>query len=420
MSDSPVAPPQDRSRLGWWLFVALLAVVATLIAYEFIGILVLAIFGYYATRPINDRLATAIDSDDVAAWATVLVVLIPLLLLVFYAGIQLALQAQQALGSIGVLPQDLLQALPVEQRTALQSAFRNPTRLLSNPQRILDVATMIGSVLGVISGVLLRISLAITLTYFLLANDKALADGFRRIFGGTDSTAYAYGVALDEDFESVWFGNFLFVLVMAVIATVTYWWTNLVAPSGLHIPMVLVLGFLTGVASLIPLVVGKVVYLPVIAALGLQASQAQGTPYLFVGIVLVVYFFVLDFLPQTFVQPYITGRQLDTVMMMFGYLLGPILFGWYGLFLLPMIFIVILEAIRIVVPNLVRGEPMTTEVEIGEAVGTTPRATRDAVPETDGSDDAEETVSDESEGANEDAVGESNDANEESVDESDD
>lgn len=68
---------------------------------------------------------------------------------------------------------------------------------------------------------------------------------------------------------------------------------------------------------------------------------------------------------------------------MFGYILGPILFGWYGFFLLPIVFIVLLEAIRIVLPELVHGEAMTPEVDMGESVGTDPQEDRDRVPDVD-------------------------------------
>ena len=43
MSDSRVELPRSRARLGWWLFVGLLAVVAAWIAISFVGILVLGI-----------------------------------------------------------------------------------------------------------------------------------------------------------------------------------------------------------------------------------------------------------------------------------------------------------------------------------------------------------------------------------------
>jgi predicted PurR-regulated permease PerM len=234
-----------------------------------------------------------------------------------------------------------------------------------------------------IFGALLLVGLALTLAYFLLENDHELEDGLRRLFGGRDTTAYAYTSAVDEDLESVFFGNFLFVLIMAVIATATYWATNLVTPEGLHVPMILVLGFLTGVMSLVPIVVGKIVYLPVVGLLALPAVSTEGYQLTIVGGVLVVYFLVLDILPQTFLQPYITGRQLDMIVMMFAYLLGPVLFGWYGFFLLPILFILMLETVRIVLPSLIHGEDVTPSVEMGDSVGTNPKSDLDEVPEGD-------------------------------------
>lgn len=65
---------------------------------------------------------------------------------------------------------------------------------------------------------------------------------------------------------------------------------------------------LTGAASLIPLVVGKIIYLPVVAYLGWQAFGSGSCSLAFVGGVLVTYLLVLDILPQMFIQPYITGR----------------------------------------------------------------------------------------------------------------
>jgi predicted PurR-regulated permease PerM len=137
--------------------------------------------------------------------------------------------------------------------------------------------------------------------------------------------------------------------------------------------MVLVLGFLTGVASLIPVVVGKVVYVPILAYLALQTVRTGAVSPAIVAGVAVAYFFLLDFLPQTFLQPYISGRDLDGMMLMFAYLLGPILFGWYGFFLLPIVLIAMLEAVRIVLPELLHGERLTHDVDMGESVGADPQ-----------------------------------------------
>src|SRR5699024_2000328 len=107
----------------------------------------------------------------------------------------------------------------------------------------------------------------------------------------------------------------------------------------------------------------------------------------FVGVALVVYFLVLDILPQTFLQPYITGRRLDMILLMFAYILGPTLFGWYGFFLLPIVFVVILEVIRIVLPELVRGDPLTPTVTLGKDIGSAPVVMEDDPPADDATDE---------------------------------
>lgn len=385
----------NRARIGWWLFILVLALAAAFIVHSFIGMVVLGVFGYYATRPICRRLARHIGSDGLAAAVTVLLVVVPIVLLVAYIGFQFVQQVRQAFdtgGSAAISRTFDFGALPAEQRETVTTLLQNPSQFISQPQQMAGTLLDMGAqVFGAIAGGLLLIGLALTLSYFLLQNDTQLADGVQEIVGGRDTVVYAYAKAVDEDLESVFFGNLLFVIAMAVLAMVAYWATNVLAPEGLHVPMIFVLGFLTGITSLIPIVVGKVIYVPVVVYLAVQAVEAGGTAFAFVGGALVVYFLVLDILPQTFLQPYITGRQLDAVLLMFGYLLGPILFGWYGFFLLPIIFIVMLEAIRIVLPELVRGDPLTPDVSVGDGIGATlvARETVDSPDEDDAETDDE-------------------------------
>jgi predicted PurR-regulated permease PerM len=386
MTETDSTHSLDRSRIGWWVFVLALTVVAGFITYSFVGMVVLGIFGYYATRPIDRRIETVVDSEGLSASLTVLVVLVPLVAVLFYAGFRIFTQARDTLGgatAFGAL-EDGLGILPEEGSSSLTALLENPGQLPADPQGTTQTILQTGmEAASALFGGLLLVGLALTLSYFLLENDHELEDGFRQLAGGRDTTAYAYAAAVDEDMESVFFGNFLFLLLMAVIATVIYGVTNLLAPEGLAVPMIFVLGFLTGVTSLIPVVVGKVIYLPVVALLAFQAVSDGGENLGFVAAALVAYFLVLDILPQTFLQPYITGRQLDVVVMMFAYLLGPVLFGWYGFFLLPILFILMLEVVRIVLPSLIHGEDVTPTVEMGDDVGTNPQSELDEVPEGD-------------------------------------
>ena len=379
-----------RARIGWWLFIVVLAIAAAYIAYSFVGMIVLGVFGYYATRPIYRRLDDHLDYDGLAAGLTLLLVIGPVFALALYAGFQVFQQVQQLFmadtGGFVELVRNYFGVGPLsnEQRRIAASILQNPRQAIDQPGQVLRTVLSVGRrIVSAVFGTLVLLALALTLSYFLLEHEDDLSDALVELFGGRDTAAYSFASMVDDDLESVFFGNLLFVLVMSVVAAVAYWGTNYFAPPELRIPMVLTLAFLTGVASLIPLVVGKVVYIPVVGYLALQAVRTGGNQLAFVGGALVAYFLLLDILPQTFVQPYITGRQLDMVMMLFAYLLGPILFGWYGFFLLPIVFIVMLEAIRVVLPELLHGERLTQGVSVGEGVGPTPRSARKDVSEPD-------------------------------------
>lgn len=381
----------DRARLGWWLFVLLLVIVAAYIARAFVGILVLGLFGYYATRPICVRFRRVVNSRSLGAMLTVITVLLPILVLATVVGIQLFTQLQQLFDgtSVASVVGQIagLDAVPEAQREQLIAFVRDPTSVMDPGGSLWANAGALLEVIQGFLGALLLVAIAVTLSYVLLANDGDLSAELIELFGGRDTTAYAYAIAVDADLESVFFGNLLFAVFMAVVATATYAATNVVAPAGLQIPMVFVLGFLTGIASLIPIVVGKIVYGPVVAYLGIQATQSGALP--FVGAVLVVYFVVLDIFPQTFVQPYLSGRQFNPVILLFAYLLGPVLFGWYGFFLLPILFVMMVEAVRIVLPELLHGESIRPDTAVTWDVGADPEvaaASRDSTGDPDEAD----------------------------------
>lgn len=360
----------DRNTVFWWLYIVALGGAALFVAYSFVSILVLGLFGYYATRPICTRFHRRIDSKSLAAGATVVVMLVPLLLVVLYLGLRAVQQVQQRFED-GMIPKLVSRAFGMDVENS------GLTQLLQNPPSVGAVTEILSGsgaqqtlqVLDALFGTVILLALAATLSYALLVYDDALSKAFAKLVDGRDETVLVYARAVDTDLESIFFGNLLFVVFMSILATVTYLLTNLVAPPGLSVPMVFTLGFLTGVTSLIPLVVSKVIYLPIVGFLALSAGQGSDANYLFVGGVLVAYFLVLDILPQSVLQPYISGRQLNPMLLLFAYILGPILFGWYGFFLMPIVFVLMLEAVRIVLPELLHGDPIVSEPELTEEVG---------------------------------------------------
>ena len=157
---------------------------------------------------------------------------------------------------------------------------------------------------------------------------------------------------------------------------------------------------LTGLATFIPLVVGKVVYVPTTAYLGWRAAQAGADLLVYPIAFLVIAFLLLDIIPQSIVRPYISGQTMHEGAVLFAYILGAALFGWYGLFLGPFLLVIVVQFANIVLGDLLHGNRFSPAPTATTGLGTDPTdAVVDAVDETpsDGADahaDREDTTTD--------------------------
>jgi predicted PurR-regulated permease PerM len=102
----------------------------------------------------------------------------------------------------------------------------------------------------------------------------------------------------------------------------------------------------------------KIVYVPVTILLAVEAAVTDPAT-LWVALVYgAVSLVIVDTIPDFLLRPYVSGRNLHTGTVMFAYIIGPALFGWYGLFLGPLLLVVGVHFVRIVLPELVSGDPL--------------------------------------------------------------
>ena len=391
MVDMDVLTGEGRNRAWWWLLVIILALSVTYIFYSFVGTFVLALFVYYAVRPLYDRVHAATDSDSIAATVTMAGAILPILGLLLYTGFVIVSSIGGATnGMQSIIPaiNGILQQyfgtgpIPQGQWQFITNLTQNPVESLrQNAGSLRDFLSQGAQILGIIANGLLHLSLALALAFFLLRDDDRIAKWFEHRMASKDSAGYAYVNAIDNDLETIFYGNLVFVGVMSVLAAIVYYGANFFGPQGANIPIPLVLAVLTGVASLVPIVVGKIVYVPVVGYLTLLALTNPNVGLVFPAAVLVVSFLVLDILPQMIIQPYITGRKIHVGLLMFSYIFGPMLFGWYGFFFLPMIVMVVIETVRFVLAELVHGDPITPKIRGAATLGTDTQSS--AAPDDD-------------------------------------
>ena len=344
-------------RTAWGVLGLVLFLIVGFVLYTYIGALMFAIFVYYATRPVYRRLDDYSEHPDVVVTATLLVITLPMLAVVGYAG----LVAVQELGQL--LPDQLRTMLqPYVDLTALRSPRQFLDRFARNPRAFLgpDAGGTIQQVLGplqtyatVVVSVLTQLFLVLIFAFYLLRDDQKLSSWFRRAFD-YDEEVLGFVEAVDDDLQTVFFGNLITILATGGIAIVTNYALDLLAPQGTGIGHPFLLGAVIGIATLVPIVGMKLVYVPYTLVLVGQAL-AGPAPLWFAGVYFAVTLVVVDTIPDFFVRSYVSAGDLNTGMVLFSYVLGTLVFGWWGLFFGPLVLVVFVHFARDVFPRLLSG-----------------------------------------------------------------
>jgi len=367
----------ERQRVAWWLVGLCLLLVVGRFALHFVGTFVFGLFIYYGARPIAERIEDAVGHRGAAATLTLLAIVVPGLALLGYVGLVAIRELTIALDA------ELLAALG--DRPSMPDAVR---QLIRDPMGYLTSLDNFGAIreqltaglrqLGVLTNGLVHLTLALSMSFFLLRDGDRIDAWFREEIGGDGSVPHAYVSAVDADLQTVYFGNVITVSLVTVLAVVVYNGYNAVVPSAVTIPFPTLLALLTGVATFVPLVVGKLVYVPVTGYLGWLASQDGAGLFWAPLSFLVVAFLFLDLLPQAVLRPIISGRSLHTGLVLFAYVLGAAYFGWYGLFLGPLLVVLAVQFLNVVVPELIHGDPLSPAPSAALGLGHDPEDGVDA------------------------------------------
>ncbi|MDB2225969.1 AI-2E family transporter [Halorubrum ezzemoulense] len=355
------------------------AVIFVLIQFQ--ATLIFTIFLYYASRPIyrkleNLSLPSRLQGHrvpyrcQVLAMVTIAIFLLPFLLLLTYTLILVVPEIQRLAGGdgpgaayISALQSAQGSGLPgplvgLEIGEILGLSPEEVVAILNDPavQTWIEqtVATLTGSV-GFIANAALHGFILLAGTYYMLTDGSRLGDWFLNNFDESGVVG-SYAVAVDDELSSILFGNILNAFVTGIIGILVFSGYNLVAPGAVNVPFAPLVGALTGAGSLIPVVGMKIVYLPVGAILAIAAvTSGQASAFGFVILFLVLAFVVVDTIPDFLIRPYVSGNRTHVGLLMFAYILGPIAFGFYGIFLGPILLVLFAEFFRTIASYVLTG-----------------------------------------------------------------
>jgi predicted PurR-regulated permease PerM len=350
-----------RRHPVWVLVGIALLVAVAYVVRAFIGTLVFGLFIYYSTRPVYNRIADRVGQPSVAAGISIFALALPALGLVSYALLIVFRELNDLTRSTALNPQDF------GLRPAVFERLTDPAVLFSTDLSQFVSTELVGSVLGSVTSAvetltivaigLINLFAMVALAFYLLRDDHRIAAWLLDTFGDQGTLFREYLTVVDQDLKDIFFGNILNAVFTGTIGVITYSLLNVVAPADLAIPAAALVGLLAGVASLIPVVGMKLIYIPVGGYMAVRSLTAAGTETLwFVVLFLVISLVIVDSIPDLVLRPYVSGRNVHVGALMLAYTLGPLLFGWYGLFLMPVLLVLVIQFARIVLPELLADE----------------------------------------------------------------
>lgn len=355
---------------------AVLLVGILYMALSFVGALALGVFIYYCTRPVYSFLTDNNVGKTISAITAQLTFILPTIILLAYTlqilSFEIRAFVSDAGGTIGntvqnqefigrILRQESLFGFDADNELGVPSQDNSieSVRSLINSidsqtvDSVLDLsADLVSNFISSISGLFFTIFIAFALSFYLQRDGDKIKRKLMNTFDH-DKDMYSYLNRLDSDLKVVFLGNIALALGTSVVGATSFYIITVLVPGGEILKYPGLIGFLCGIASLIPVVGMKLIYFPLTAVLIVTNIIRQPLPeaLLFPVVFFVVGAVIVDTIPDLIARPYLGSLSgISTGILLFSYILGPLAFGWYGLFLGPIIFVSAYEFIVIVLP----------------------------------------------------------------------
>jgi predicted PurR-regulated permease PerM len=314
-----------------------LATACVLVIWSFIATILWAIILAYASWPVYLRLRALLRGRNSAA-ALIMTVIIGCLVVLPVLYILVLVQTELVSAYKGLsaylahgppqLP-GILRRVPwlgSRAQDALQRFIATPAALAQQAGTyMLSWASRFGSVVGSVGRNLIKLALTLMTLFFFFRDGETIVTQARRVLRRFFTNRLdAYLVMAGRMTRAVVYGLLVTAVVQGAIAGIGYAVIGLTAP--------VLLGVLTGILSIVPLVGTAIVWVPV--AIWLMVSG-----HLIKGIILLGWGALLVHPPENVLRPLLISNatRVPFLLVMFGALGGLAAFGLIGLFVGPVV-----------------------------------------------------------------------------------
>jgi len=339
--------------LRYWQLIGLVSL--SLLIYmclHFLDAIIYGIFIYYVARPIYTILHKKFHHDTIGSFVALFAIILPIIIVILYtisiASVEFSSLLKQA-------------DISIEYLNTILYRYGTLARNLE-PHEIIDIIMENASLrdslfmpITMIVEIVIKLFIMLTIAFYLLKDGSRLRQWVVEVTFGKDcSLVNRFLNATDESLHMVFFGAIITAMVTAIDAIVVYSLLNQIAPPEMGIPYEVLMGILSGMATLIPGIGIKFVWVPLLGYLGFQGYMA-GTLVSSFWFLLLFFFVVnvvVDFTPDIVLRPYVSGKDVHKGMIMLAFIFGPLVFGIKGIFLGPIILIVVTEFMKVVLPEI--------------------------------------------------------------------
>lgn len=344
-----------RSAIGAGIVAVFLVIAYAL--FTFVAVAVFAVFLYYAVRPIFRSLSRFGLGRRLRALLSLVLFGLPFLVLIAYMVAIVTVEIQSFLARHALIEdgtERLISELNIAgfDLDALQDLAGADSQI--SPELVVDSLL---AATGLVGAVFLQLLLVVIGTYYLLVDGPRLVAWLLETYD-EDGVGRQYTRAVDAELTLALFGNIVNVFVTAIVGIGTFYVYNALVVSTIAVPFPALLGALAGIGSLVPVVGIKLVYVPLCLGLAANALFVEQPELLVpVAVLFVVSAVLVDFIPDFVIRAQISSGETHTGLLLISYIVGPAVFGFYGLFLAPIVLICATNAVKILLPYALAGEP---------------------------------------------------------------
>ncbi|MDR0900771.1 MAG: AI-2E family transporter [Methanobrevibacter sp.] len=313
-----------------FIIIGILLIISFLILIPVINMVILGGIIAYGLRPIANKFKSKVKYDSIAISLAIILVLIPLILLLIYSLLSVVDMAYSIMANNYEIAtnstfnaSDIVnQYLPTELQSSTDSFIVAIEDLIKDIFKML--INYIIELIKSLPMVSLQLFVLIASVYYFTRDGYKVKEYVKSFIPNERHSYFEKMISeIKTVLKSIFYGHFLTAIIIGIIAGIGYFI--------LGYEFALFLGVLTGICQLIPILGPWVVYFIIVILDILSQNYLRAATLLLFG-------FGLS-LSDMYIRPQLAGKYVDipALILLLGFLAGPIVFGLVGLILGPLI-----------------------------------------------------------------------------------